>query len=622
MELTVDETLKKGVDAHKAGQIQEAERLYTAILEVQPKHPDANHNMGVLAVGVGKVLESLPFFKTALETNSSIDQFWLSYITALIKLGRLGDANDLFDQAKGKGANGVAFDQLEQQLAESTPSLQDPPTDQLQSLINLYTQGQLQQALSRATKMMESFPSSVVLYNVAGASNAGLMQFDAAIDNYKQALTIKPDYAETYNNMGNALNDKGDLKAAIDSYKQALKIKPDYAEAYNNMGLALNDKGDLEAAIDSFKKALKIKPDYAETYNNMGIALKNKGDLDAAIASYKNAININPEYAESYNNMGNALKDKGDLEAAIDSYNEAMNIQPDYSETKSNLFALLTNYAPKKEHPNLIVTVNDVIRKMDIKDNTPNIIPDCQIINLLSKSLNHISSYGLELSTELSQAYRRNSVDLNCKRHISIFNKHGIIPEFCFGCYKVQVEPRSIMELIKLYFVFDQLELDENNSRKCLIELRPEISGFYKGLIYCSGLKQANQIAEHLDKVIKQSIGSGLPSRVKRGCSEYPIAFPNYKEINNSGPQLMNYNEDWRVIETDHDSKKLMPAKENIIPSLSGFNLNDVLIIRKWIDYARGIGDPSADLINQPAVYYQDIYDIAKARLDIYNFSH
>ena len=52
MELSVDEALQKGIEAHKAGKVQEADQYYTAILQAQPKHPDANHNMGVLAVGV------------------------------------------------------------------------------------------------------------------------------------------------------------------------------------------------------------------------------------------------------------------------------------------------------------------------------------------------------------------------------------------------------------------------------------------------------------------------------------------------------------------------------------------------------------------------------------------
>jgi Tfp pilus assembly protein PilF len=157
---------------------------------------------------------------------------------------------------------------------------QEPPSEQLQSIISLYTQGQLQQALSESNQMLEQFPNSVVLYNISGASNAGLMQFDAAIDSYKQALKIKPDYAEAYYNMGVALNDKGDPKAAIESYKQALKIKPDYAEAYNNIGNVLKDQGDLEAAIDSYKQAININPDYAEAYYNLSLLHLLRGNLD------------------------------------------------------------------------------------------------------------------------------------------------------------------------------------------------------------------------------------------------------------------------------------------------------------------------------------------------------
>ena len=119
MELTLEQALQKGVEAHKAGKAQEADRYYTAILQAQPKHPDANHNMGLLAVGVGKVEASLPFFKTALEANPKIEQFWLSYIDALVKLGRIDDAKIIFDKAKSNGAKGNGFDRLEEQLRSS-----------------------------------------------------------------------------------------------------------------------------------------------------------------------------------------------------------------------------------------------------------------------------------------------------------------------------------------------------------------------------------------------------------------------------------------------------------------------------------------------------------------------
>ena len=168
MQLTLDEALQKAVEAHKANKIQEADRLYTAILQTQPKHPDANHNMGVLAVSVGKAQEALPFFKTALAANSKVDQFWLSYIDALFKLGHSDEAQNLLNQARDNGSKGEGFDQLERQISELRPNPQDPPPEQLQSIINLYSQGQLQQALSDASQMQEKFPNSTVLYNIAG----------------------------------------------------------------------------------------------------------------------------------------------------------------------------------------------------------------------------------------------------------------------------------------------------------------------------------------------------------------------------------------------------------------------------------------------------------------------
>ena len=73
--------------------------------------------MGVLAVGVGKVQEALPFFKAvALEAIPSVAQYWLSYIDALIKLDRIADASAVFDQAKSNGAKGNGFDQIEKRF--------------------------------------------------------------------------------------------------------------------------------------------------------------------------------------------------------------------------------------------------------------------------------------------------------------------------------------------------------------------------------------------------------------------------------------------------------------------------------------------------------------------------
>ena len=436
--LTTDLVLQQAIEAHKAGQVQDADRLYTAIIKAQPKHPDANHNMGVLAVGVGKVQEALPFFKTALEANPATAQYWLSYIDTLIKLEQLADARALFRQAKSKGAKGVGFEKLEQRLQgtggeqletnnaaaqeeQEQPNIldslkldqaiklakkkakegsseesrriyqdiltkfpknkrardgmkaifsgaignaskvQDPPQDQLEPLINLHSQGRLQKALVHANVLLQQFPNSSVLHYIRGVVFNGLGQLYASVEAYNKAIAIKPDYADAYNNIGDALQKQGKLEEAIEAYNKALALKPDYADAYNNMGNTLKNQGKMEEAIEAYNKALALKPDYAETYYNMGIALKEQGKMEEAIGAYNRALTIKPDFAAAYNNKGNALQKQGKPQEAIKAYNKALAIKPDYANAYYGMGNALKGAVFQKPNPSLQKTISSLL---------------------------------------------------------------------------------------------------------------------------------------------------------------------------------------------------------------------------------------------------------------------
>ena len=100
MELTIEQALQQGVIAHKAS--SRMRNLYRAILQSQPGHPDANHNLGLLAVSFNKADLALPLFKTALEANPKIEQFWLSYIDALIKEKQFDNAKKLLSRQRNR----------------------------------------------------------------------------------------------------------------------------------------------------------------------------------------------------------------------------------------------------------------------------------------------------------------------------------------------------------------------------------------------------------------------------------------------------------------------------------------------------------------------------------------
>lgn len=344
MEFTINDALKKGVEAHKAGKIQEADRFYTAILKVQPKHPDANHNLGVLAVGVGKTEQALPLFKNALETNPSVAQYWLSFIDAFIKLGKTDDAKRLLNQAKARGFENATFDQLEKQLnGPNFEDIKEPTQEALQPIINLYNQGLYQQVLEQVTDLLQKFSRSVTLYYIKGAAHSRLSQFESAINSYKTALKINPDFAGAYLNMGIALKEQGDFEGAIASYKRALKISPDFAEAHNNLGVVLEDLGRLRGAEAGFREAIRLNPDFAIAYSNLGNALKKFGRLQEAEAGCREAIRLNPDFAEAHSILGAVLKDLGKLQEAEAGFREAIRLNPDFAEARSNLLFTL-NY--------------------------------------------------------------------------------------------------------------------------------------------------------------------------------------------------------------------------------------------------------------------------------------
>jgi len=117
--MNINEELQKGINEHKKGNIQEAEKIYRSILKVQPNNPDANHNLGLLAVYVKKNSIALTLFKNALIENPKIEQYWVSYIDALIKEKKFNDAESLLKQANENGLRNEKFKSLNNRLVSA-----------------------------------------------------------------------------------------------------------------------------------------------------------------------------------------------------------------------------------------------------------------------------------------------------------------------------------------------------------------------------------------------------------------------------------------------------------------------------------------------------------------------
>ena len=211
------------------------------------------------------------------------------------------------------------------------------PQEAVDQLIKLYNKGQLLAVVEQAHTFTEQYPETFIIWNILGVSAAQIGMLNKAIEAFKKSISLRPDYAETYSNMGNVLKDQGKMEEAIKAYENALLLKPDLAETYSNMGVALQSQGKLEEAIKVYKKSILLKPDYSEAYSNMGNVLQAKGNLDEAINFYNKSVLLQPDDSEVYNNMGNIYRDQGDLEKAIEAYNKSILLNPDYAKAFSNM---------------------------------------------------------------------------------------------------------------------------------------------------------------------------------------------------------------------------------------------------------------------------------------------
>ena len=106
-----------------------------------------------------------------------------------------------------------------------------------------------------------------------------------AIDEFKQLLNLNPTEELkiwSYYLMGNAYADLGQYKEAIENYQEAIKLKPDLSKPHYNLGLAYAASNRITEAAAEFNQAVQLKPDYAEAHYNLGVAYLQLGKKQEA----------------------------------------------------------------------------------------------------------------------------------------------------------------------------------------------------------------------------------------------------------------------------------------------------------------------------------------------------
>ncbi len=169
-----------------------------------------------------------------------------------------------------------------------------------------------------------------------------MRRLDESISVFKQLVTLVPNKAVPYFELGNACLAKDRMDDAIRAFRQGLALDRSNPQAHNNLGIALKRQGAIQEAEASFRAAVGIAPQLALPHRNLGELSRIRGNRRQALQHFENAIRIDPNDAESHNGLGMTAASLASTEKAILHFRKAIELSGTHREAENNLAILLS----------------------------------------------------------------------------------------------------------------------------------------------------------------------------------------------------------------------------------------------------------------------------------------
>jgi tetratricopeptide (TPR) repeat protein len=149
-----------------------------------------------------------------------------------------------------------------------------------------------------------------------------------AIDAYKLAIRLDPNYAPAFGGLGDAYFSSGNSDQALTAYKEQVRLAPNDANAQFDLGYFYNSMGRHGEAFAPLVKATSLDPGFAEAYYGLGYAYSRGAEYEKAVGFFKNAIRIKPDYPEAYYSLGEAYAQMGKADLAREQLKKLNTLDP------------------------------------------------------------------------------------------------------------------------------------------------------------------------------------------------------------------------------------------------------------------------------------------------------
>ena len=207
--------------------------------------------------------------------------------------------------------------------------------DEVKSLIDIQSREdgtEVRRTITRTVVVQEPSSGDAINYKQRGYEKSAKGDYAGAIEDFTEAIKLKPDDVDAYDGRGWAKTQSGDYTGAIEDFTQAIKHNPQDVTVYIQRAQVRLKLKDFTRAIEDYNQALKLNPD--DSYfiiNSRGRVKLESGNHTGAIEDFTEAIKLQPNETYGYNNRGLAKRKLGDYDAAIEDHSQAIKLRPDES---------------------------------------------------------------------------------------------------------------------------------------------------------------------------------------------------------------------------------------------------------------------------------------------------
>lgn len=183
----------------------------------------------------------------------------------------------------------------------------------------------------------ETVPTLDVPHDATTADPAATAAGEETMKKLEALGYLAPDNADAHNNLGQRYQQRGEYEKAIDEYQQAIEMRPNFHGAYNNLAVCYGKLKMYPEAETALRKCIALKPGDYYAMNNLAIMFIETGRLADGLRIAEQTVKLEPGYANGRVTLGSAYAMSRRFDDAEREFREALRLEPDNHSASVNL---------------------------------------------------------------------------------------------------------------------------------------------------------------------------------------------------------------------------------------------------------------------------------------------